>query len=62
MALIVLRMAQGTPPSGIDRASSESGLTILPPAALGALTLLLGLYVPPVLGDLLQRAAHLLGG
>src|SRR5881397_3840926 len=50
MTTAVLSMAQGTP--GKDRSRSaeeESLLTVLSPAVLGLLVLVLGLYVPPLL-------------
>lgn len=64
MALIVLRMAQGKPAGGkADGAPlKESWLAVAPPAALGALTLALGLYLPPFLETLLREAALALGG
>jgi hypothetical protein len=36
-------------------------LAIGPPAALAALALMLGLYIPPVLHRAIEEAAHLLG-
>ncbi len=62
MTTAVLSMAQGTP--GKDRSRSaeeESLLTVLSPAVLGVLVLVLGLYVPPLLRQTLQDAARVLG-
>ncbi len=63
MATIVLRMAYG----GEDAAASatprrrEPLWSLVPPALLGLAVLVLGVYVPPELADLLRRAAAELG-
>jgi len=78
MATIILRMAYGGPPEASDSADGYrdgDGLTAAPPAArhepfwsvaspivLGLAVLVLGVYVPPQLADLLQQAAAALGG
>ncbi len=59
MTTLVLRMAQGDATRPRQR---ESALAILPPLALGAAALALGLYIPPALETLLRGAAKLLGG
>jgi hydrogenase-4 component F len=61
MASVFLRMAQGVPPKQISR-SRESAWSILPPAALAAAVLVLGVYIPPPLFHLLRRLALLIGG
>jgi hydrogenase-4 component F len=62
MATAVLRMAQGTPAQGDRRMTStqEPVLSVLPTAALGALVLILGLYLPPALRQTIQEAAQAL--
>ena len=62
MATSMLTMAQGT--LGKDRGrviEAEPLLTVASPAVLGALVLLLGVYVPPLLRHALQEAAQTLG-
>jgi len=62
MATSMLGMAQGTPNKNCQRASEgEPLLTVASPAFLGALVLLLGVYVPPLLRSSLQEAARMLG-
>lgn len=62
MASTVLGMAQGTPGASTARAeTSESPLTIVSPLVLGALVLLLGIYLPPPLRATLEEAARMLG-
>ncbi|MEN6557554.1 MAG: proton-conducting transporter membrane subunit [Thermoguttaceae bacterium] len=65
MAAICLRMSYGAPPDALQNPASparrEPLWSIAPVASLGALALLLGLYVPPPLVDLLHRAAVALG-
>lgn len=63
MATIVLHMAQGLPDNS-DRAAcdqKESAFAVAPAAALIAVVLLLGLYVPSFLSRALQGAAQALG-
>ncbi len=62
MATAVLRMAQGTPADGTPVASGESWLAVGPPAALALCVLVLGVYIPPGLRDILRAAAAALGG
>ncbi|HZI94167.1 MAG TPA: proton-conducting transporter membrane subunit [Patescibacteria group bacterium] len=64
MLAIVLGMAQPgdrgvTDASAAGRAEPASA--VMPPLALAAAVLLLGLYVPPALRDMLARAADMLG-
>jgi hydrogenase-4 component F len=62
MATAVLGMAQGTPPEEKRRAAQQESLwTVLSPALLGALVLMLGLYLPTVLRQTLQDAAQAMG-
>lgn len=63
MATIMLRMAQGeghAPSATATRA--ETWTAIAPPALLGAAVLLLGVYIPSALSQLLHNAARTLGG
>ncbi len=63
MSTIVLRMAQGAATrEGTEPPRREQLLALISPAALGALALGLGLYIPPAMTDALHRAAQLLGG
>ncbi|HEY3175250.1 MAG TPA: proton-conducting transporter membrane subunit [Candidatus Polarisedimenticolia bacterium] len=62
MSAIVMRMAQPAE-AGVDlpaAAGGEAASAILPPLALGAAVLVLGLYVPPALSGLLHEAGLLL--
>lgn len=62
LATAVLGMAQGTPTEGQRRMiEPESVWTVLSPALLGVLVLLLGLYLPPLLRQTMQEAARTLG-
>ena len=54
-------MLQGTPP-GASEVLRERALAVVPPLVLAAVVLLLGVYVPPLLGDVLGRVAALIGG
>jgi hydrogenase-4 component F len=61
LATAVLGMAQGTPSEGQRRMTEPESLwTVLSPALLGVLVLLLGLYLPPVLRQTVQEAARTL--
>lgn len=63
MATAVLPMIHGEPGVGNwEAAQSEPLVMVLPPAVLGALVLMLGLYVPPAMQVVLRQAAHALGG
>ncbi len=63
MATIVLRMYNGSPaPDRENDSIRESRLSIVPPLLLGAIVLLLGIYMPSYLGRLLTEAAIQLGG
>ena len=62
MAGVALEMAQGTP--SIDasrRGRTEPASAVVPALALATLVLVGGVYVPPVLRGVLERAAHALG-
>lgn len=67
MAAAVLRMAQGPALPGLDAGGRvtpggrESLLAVAPPAALSALILGLGLYLPPPLRSAIDAAARALG-
>jgi hydrogenase-4 component F len=62
MAAIMVRMAQGKAPEDQGPSRAEPLLALVPAAALGALVLMLGLYLPPFLGRALHEAAIMLGG
>jgi len=62
MAGAFLRMAQGPCEASASSSVKEGMLAIIPPAILGTGVLLLGLYVPSQLTDLLEQAAQTLGG
>jgi hydrogenase-4 component F len=66
MAGVVINMAYGTvhPDDKIvapGTPAREALWSIVPPLALGLAVLVLGVYVPPALSDLLHRAAVILG-
>lgn len=58
MATIVLRMAYGEAPR--EKTGREAIWSVLPPAALGLATLVLGVWVPPPLTEVLKAAAAVL--
>jgi len=63
MGAAMLPMAWRAGPDGpAPPRANESWLAVAPPAALGILAILLGLYVPAWLSDLLREAARSLGG
>ena len=57
-----IHMTQGTPSSQLIGTAKESLLNLIPTAILCLFALLLGTYIPPVLQNLIQKAAGLLGG
>jgi hydrogenase-4 component F len=59
MSHIMLNMSQG---ENSAPAVKESALGIIPPIALCLLTLLLGLYIPPALTDILNSITFVFGG
>jgi hydrogenase-4 component F len=59
MTTVALRMAQGEASQEPQR---EPLIAVLPPALLGGGMLLLGLYVPPAINNLLHETARALGG
>lgn len=62
MTAALLRMTQGPPPWGGSRpAPREALLAVAPPAALGVLVLVLGLYVPDALRAAIESAARAIG-
>ena len=61
MSIPVLRMVQGTPPRDVPMDYNESLYSVLPPAVLCLMVLMLGFCVPDWLADTLNRAAALLG-
>ncbi len=59
MSHIMLNMSQG---ENTGPAQKESALGIIPPLVLCLLTLLLGLYIPPALTDILNSITFIFGG
>ncbi len=63
MAGVVLRMALGQSPTDELRAGTvERASAVLPPLALGVAVLVLGVWIPAPLRELLTAAARLVGG
>ncbi len=63
MANIVMNMAQGALNAQQSRVNRrEEWLSVLPPAALAVLVLVMGLYIPPELSGLLHDVARAMGG
>lgn len=63
MASVFLPTAQGkTLSSNSPIAQREGWLAILPPLCLGILILMLGVYIPSPINQLLHEAARMLGG
>ena len=63
MAIAFLNMAQGKKHDGMQiNDKPASPFAILPPMALGLLTLMLGVYIPPVVSKLLGDVASAMGG
>lgn len=61
MATIFLRMAYGSPPKSTVQSRREPLWSIAPPMFLGIAVLVLGIYLPPQLADLMQKAAAAFG-
>jgi hypothetical protein len=61
MATVILEVAYGEPDPALPK-QRESGWLLGGPLALAAGVLLLGLYIPAALHDVLARAAASLGG
>ena len=61
MAAMILGMALGEPPPGTTPVR-ENRLLLVGPLVLAATVLMLGLYIPAPLQDVLARAAAALGG
>jgi hydrogenase-4 component F len=59
MSHIMLNMSQGESTEPVQK---ESALGIIPPIVLCLLTLLLGLYIPPALTDILNGITFVMGG
>jgi hydrogenase-4 component F len=63
MANIVMSMAQGVSNANPRRLEKrEDWLAVLPPAALGVLVLVMGIYIPPQLSTVLHDVARAMGG
>ncbi|MBN2590042.1 MAG: hypothetical protein JXA96_09275 [Sedimentisphaerales bacterium] len=63
MAIAFLNMAHGKKNDNVEVKSNPDTITsVLPPLALGILTLVLGLYIPPVVNNLLHDVAVIMGG
>lgn len=61
MAGVVLEMAQGIPPSHTPRSRREPLSSTVPAVLLAVVALAIGVYVPPSLCSIIERAAHVLG-
>lgn len=61
MATVFLKMTQGRPGDDVPAPAHEPGSSLIPPVALAGMALLLGLYVPPALRQVIDEAARLLG-
>lgn len=62
MATPVLRMAQGPTPPGMRESAPEPVLSVLPAAVLGLGALVLGLWLPAPLAEVMRLAAQGFGG
>jgi hydrogenase-4 component F len=62
MAALLLGVALGEPPPGTKTPARESAWLVAGPLALAAIVLMLGVYVPGPLHDVLSQAATALGG
>ncbi len=63
MSMSFLSMSQGAAPVALaGRIEKETVWSIAPPAVLGMAVLVLGVYVPPFVWNLLVEAAHLVEG
>lgn len=60
MATIFLRMTHGIASPALPAPAPERKPSIIPPLLLGGLVLLMGLYTPPALVEVLRQAASLL--
>jgi hydrogenase-4 component F len=61
LASSVLRMTHGSAADTLEPSPAEPWQAVLPPAVLALGVLLLGLYIPAPLAELLRQAAALLG-
>ncbi len=62
MTRVFLDMAQGAAPEGLAQSiEREHSLAVVPPAALAAGVLLLGVYVPDAVRSVVEQAARVLG-
>ncbi|HEY5505096.1 MAG TPA: proton-conducting transporter membrane subunit, partial [Sedimentisphaerales bacterium] len=63
MSAAFLNMAQGPKNNDLQvKDRPAMAFTILPPIALGVMALILGLYIPPVVDNLLHSVASAIGG
>ncbi|HPW56259.1 MAG: hypothetical protein KA072_02615 [Thermoanaerobaculaceae bacterium] len=62
MGRIMLRMAQGEPGEGVVPARREAWSAVLPPLILLGLALMLGVWVPRWLAELIASAGQVVGG
>ncbi len=63
MAIAFLNMAHGKKNDNIEFKTNPYSITsVLPPLVLGILTLVFGLYIPPVVNNLLHDVAVIMGG
>ncbi len=62
MAGVLLPMLQSAPIAGSRSQTREASLSIIAPLMMTAGALLLGVYIPPALSDVIRLAASALGG
>ncbi|MBN1818244.1 MAG: hypothetical protein JW828_12865 [Sedimentisphaerales bacterium] len=63
MSIAFFHMAQGRKKDDLPiHGNPDTAIAVLPPMALGILTLMLGLYIPPALDRLLHAVALAMGG
>ncbi len=63
MAIAFLNMAHGKKNDNLEIKPNPDAITsVLPPLMLGVLTLVLGIYIPPVVNNLLHDVAVMMGG
>jgi hydrogenase-4 component F len=62
MAGVLLPMLQSAPAQGSPRRAAEASLSVIAPLVMTAGVLVLGVYIPPALSQVIRQAASGLGG
>jgi hypothetical protein len=62
MAGVLLPMLQSAPTQDSPRHVGESPLSVLAPLVMAVAVLMLGVYIPPALSNVIREAAIALGG